>query len=410
MNLRERLSRIRKAAVLREPPQQMPPPSQAGRDTDFSDWEKVGDSFCRRSVLLETVPTPQAITAALSILVPDLRPLIQSASLPSLENLLFFDLETTGLSGGAGTLAFLAGFAGFLPGRVQGQHQFEVRQYLLLDYPGESGFLEAVLAEITRAACLVSFNGKTFDTQILKSRCIMNGLHPPPFMHVDLLHPSRRLWKRVLPSCSQAAIETQVLGLDRSGDLSGALAPAAWFDFLKAGSTALLLDVCEHNRKDISGLAHLFAAFTQIAAAPLDTILQYRLDVEALALDWSKTCRSADLDAALFCTGRQLLTLAANNGHPRAALALGRTLLKEGEAEAGRALLLSVRNNSNGHHNTKALALRALAIDAERQFKDKKAALDFTEEALTLIDIRLSIQADFIRRKQRLERKGRGAL
>ena len=54
-------------------------------------------------------------------------------------DMLFFDIETTGLSGGAGTLAFLVGI-----GKRIGK-KLEVEQLFLRDYPGEPEFLEILL-------------------------------------------------------------------------------------------------------------------------------------------------------------------------------------------------------------------------------------------------------------------------
>ena len=53
---------------------------------------------------------PKQFTAAISVVIPDF-----AGTPPSPEELLFFDLETSGLSGGAGTVAFLAAFGRFLP-------------------------------------------------------------------------------------------------------------------------------------------------------------------------------------------------------------------------------------------------------------------------------------------------------
>jgi len=58
----------------------------------------------------------------------------------------FFDLETTGLSGGAGTLAFLVGCAWF-----EADGAFTTRQFLLTRYAEERPLLAAAAAELGRA-------------------------------------------------------------------------------------------------------------------------------------------------------------------------------------------------------------------------------------------------------------------
>src|SRR5207344_1330547 len=104
----------------------------------------------------------------------------------------FFDLETTGLSGGAGTLAFLVGCGWFEPDGA-----FVTRQFLLARHADEPMLLEAVAAELARAGALVSFNGKSFDAPLLEGRylfhrMVWSGRELP---HLDVLHPARRFWK-----------------------------------------------------------------------------------------------------------------------------------------------------------------------------------------------------------------------
>ncbi|MDR1353720.1 MAG: ribonuclease H-like domain-containing protein, partial [Treponema sp.] len=283
-------------------------------------WESAGFLAARRTVTLDfPCALPPLFPRSLGIVAPDFSryladPAIRGEAGP--ESLCFFDLETTGLSSGAGTVAFLAAFGRFVPAAPAGPVPYTLRvsQYLLLDYPGEGGFLEAALKEFGAGGALeipggnpaalrqpplvVTYNGKTFDSQILRTRCLMNAIAPPEYCHADLLHPARRLWKRVLPSCSQASIETAVLGLDRSGDTPGSEAPDIWFDFLKTGKTGALHGICEHNVRDIYGLARLMAALAEIAASPLEALGKYRCDAERLALRWWKVCRGETLAPA----------------------------------------------------------------------------------------------------------------
>ena len=62
--------------------------------------------------------------------------------------LLFVDLETTGLAGGAGTYAFLVGCAFFEP------HGFRIRQYFLPGYQHERRLLAEVEALVSGSAAL----------------------------------------------------------------------------------------------------------------------------------------------------------------------------------------------------------------------------------------------------------------
>ena len=76
----------------------------------------------------------------------------------------FFDLETTGLSGGAGTLAFLAGCGWF-----EGE-SFRVRQFFLGSPSGEQAMLRALGSIFDEASLLVTFNGRSFDVPLMETR------------------------------------------------------------------------------------------------------------------------------------------------------------------------------------------------------------------------------------------------
>ena len=226
-------------------------------------WTPAGFQAVKKEIDTRTQLTlPSVFPLALPVLVPDMTRHIWRTDAGGLspENLLFFDLETTGLSGGAGTVAFLAAFGRLLPVAdntcgANSVYRLRVTQYLLLDYPGESDFLDALLPEFSARSFVVSYNGKSFDSQILKTRCLMNGIKPPEYLHADLLHPARRLWKNVLENCSQSTIEEKILDIDRSGDVPGAQAPEIWFDFLRTGNAEQLEGICDHNVRDIQGLA-----------------------------------------------------------------------------------------------------------------------------------------------------------
>ncbi len=184
-------------------------------------------------------------------------PLTRARSLPLLTSelddsrLLFLDTETTGLSGGAGTIAFLVGIGASLGA------DFEIRQYFVTDYPGEPELIAALAKEINEAHTIVSYNGKSFDLPILRSRFALNGRRLPPVGQIDLLHPARRLWKRSIGACSLHAIEEQVLKVERSEDVPGFMVPELYFDYLKDGDPAPLQGVFSHHLYDIHSLATL---------------------------------------------------------------------------------------------------------------------------------------------------------
>jgi uncharacterized protein len=105
----------------------------------------------------------------------------------------FLDLETTGLSGGAGTLAFLVGCGWFDLGA------FQVRQFLLTSYAAERALLAAVADFFGGCDLIVTYNGKTFDVPVMETRWAFHRIPMPldETPHFDMLHPARRLWRRL---------------------------------------------------------------------------------------------------------------------------------------------------------------------------------------------------------------------
>jgi len=175
------------------------------------------------------------------------------------DQVLSFDTETTGLSGGAGTVAFLVGWARLLPfSDPQRVPEVEVRQWFLRDHPGEPDLIQALDAAFAEARTLVSFNGASFDLPLLRSRWSLAGRSFPEKPHRDDLHPSRRLWKRLLDSCKLSRIEETVLGIRRQDDIPGAMVPALWFDYLRQGASADFLTplegVLRHHAQDVYSL------------------------------------------------------------------------------------------------------------------------------------------------------------
>src|SRR5262249_35440553 len=183
------------------------------------------------------------------------------------ERTLFVDLETTGLSGGAGTVAFLVGVGWFDLGA------FQVRQFLLTSYASERALLCAVAECFDAAALLVTYNGKTFDVPVMETRWLFHRMPMPleSVRHFDMLHPARRLWRtRVAEAnpraptndgggCRLGTLERVLCDVTRVGDVPGMEIPARYFRFLRTGDARPLEPVLEHNRLDLISLAAVAA-------------------------------------------------------------------------------------------------------------------------------------------------------
>ncbi len=145
---------------------------------------------------------------------------------------LFLDTETTGLSGGAGTVAFLVG-----AGYVQGA-SLVVEQFLMRDYGDEPEMLLRLSQLFSRFDTAVTFNGKTFDIPLLRERftlCRMREIWKE-FDQLDLLHPSRRVWKLRLGCCRLCELEGRVLGIHREEISPEAKCRSAIFPTFRAGT------------------------------------------------------------------------------------------------------------------------------------------------------------------------------
>ncbi|MBI5509277.1 MAG: ribonuclease H-like domain-containing protein [Deltaproteobacteria bacterium] len=167
------------------------------------------------------------------------------------QRFLYLDTETTGLAGGTGTLAFLVGLGWFEGGA------FVVEQLLLSRLSDEGPLLCRLAARLAAASAIVSFNGKSFDWPLLRTRFIMNRLAAPRPAHLDLLHTVRRVYRRHLLSLRLKSVEEEVLGLSRADDIDGASIPPLYWRFLKTGDGGLLQPVLEHNVQDILALPAL---------------------------------------------------------------------------------------------------------------------------------------------------------
>ena len=168
-------------------------------------------------------------------------------------DLLFFDTETTGLAGGTGTRAFMIGAAA-----IDGD-ALHVRQLTIASTGAEAAMLEVFRGWLRASTVLVSYNGKSYDAPLLKTRYrLMRQAEPlSGLAHMDLLYPSRRRYRGCFENCRLATIERRVLGIVREDDLPGSEAPAAWLGYLRGGSGALLRRVLAHNRQDVVTLARL---------------------------------------------------------------------------------------------------------------------------------------------------------
>jgi len=165
------------------------------------------------------------------------------------EDIVFIDLETTGLSM---TPVFLIGTM------ECGADGFVFHQYFARDYSEEASILAAFRERMADIRLAITFNGKSFDLPYLVSRgaCTGVAMREPEF-HLDLLHEARRLYGRDLPNCRLQTLEQHICGREREDDIPGSEIPAAYHEFVRTGNANKIRSILTHNLLDILTMADL---------------------------------------------------------------------------------------------------------------------------------------------------------
>lgn len=290
----------------------------------------------------------------------------------TIEDLLFLDIETTGL-GGAGAMAFLVA-----TGRVE-RECFVLRQYIAPSPPAEAALLEALIEDTgirTDDPVLVTYNGRMFDAPMLDGRATMHRQRGgfEALRHLDLLLPARIAYRGLLRSCRLVELEHALLGMTRPpSEASGAEAPGWYFRFLRTGDARMLAPIVEHNARDVVALAALTARIAALAAGEVAAG-----GVDALAAGRLLAARG-ELAAACTHLERAGATLAPRESRVEALSRLAALHKAAGRRDLAAPLWHRVGEESG------AGALRAwteLAIYYERHARDLPRALEVVDRAL----------------------------
>jgi uncharacterized protein len=391
MNLEQKLQSIRQHVALDPPQSEHRPVARATRRHDWAarldgELEPIGStgSFCVTSRFtrshthgLHRFSTLSRMSgSALSVVCRD-----PELSFADISQAVFLDTETTGLNMGTGTYVFLVG-AGYMH-----DGEFVVRQFFL-DSPGEeTAFLDALYDFLSPFPVLVTFNGKAFDLPLLDSRFHLHRretpFDDPP--HVDLLHSSRRLWKRRLESCALSALEREVLGVTRTkADVSGWEIPLQYFRYQRSGDGTPLEGVFYHNLMDILSLATLAVHIDRVVADPSCGLAEHPVDFFCIGKVYEL---SGDGEMAVFCYDEAMRRGLSGDVRQDCLLRLG-TIHKRARRHDAAILAWELLLDEGGRS---ALVARVeLAKFHEHVERDYVAAIDHVQQALALAELHRS--------------------
>jgi uncharacterized protein YprB with RNaseH-like and TPR domain len=284
--------------------------------------------------------------------------------------IIFLDTETTGLSGGTGTLPFMVGLGWF------SEKGFTTSQLFIRNPAEEPAQLSKLDQLLTNAQAIVTYNGKAFDAPILQSRYVLNGLSSPlkHLPHFDLLPLSRRLWRRRLESRSLKDIETEILGYTRGQlEVPGWEVPIIYFNYLRTRDPAPLAGVFYHNAIDILSLAALFLFLNQVLDAPESRPDLNPIDHLSLAILFEETGETERAIAVY----EQLLNFDLPDVYAtELRLRYGQVLKRNGQYDQA----VQVWNQDNGQQDIRVLIQLAKVL--EHQHRDYEGALQWTSLAL----------------------------
>jgi uncharacterized protein YprB with RNaseH-like and TPR domain len=416
MNLEEKLRQLKKAAKasvrerelerqleylrrLEDSPRKLPAQRAPRGIEEYVDGRVEASRWGEFFLAQQTLPfgRPYGSYRVGDFTTADLSPLslvFNELPIPEPSQLVYLDTETTGLAGGTGTCAFLIGIA------AAQSSQFVVRQFFLRDYPEEKATLAALAEVLERYRGVVTFNGKTFDIPLLETRYALARLKSPfgRMVHLDLLHPARRLWRLRLLSCELTHLEKEVLGIGREGDVAGSEIPGIYFDYLRTGNAQQLQPVFYHNALDVVTLAALAVEMARtISAAGSERALD-SLDLFSLSRIFNRA-RATDRSVA---TCKQALTAGLPESVETQALWQLASQHKRSRQHGYAVELWKSLVSREDFYAVKAL--EELAIHFEHRERNVETAMEFTVAAIARLRGRPSSASSLKRLNHRLQR------
>ena len=199
----------------------------------------------------------ETATKAMDAPTPAPRSPLEQMRLALPDTVMFLDLETCGFSG---SMVFLAGVL------VAGPKGMTLVQLLARHYGEERAMIHTLWQIAAQQQVLATFNGKSFDWPVVRDRSTLHHIEQQGPLaqqdapHCDLLHLSRRRWRKQLPNCKLQTLERYICGRHRTGDIPGHEIPNAYHQFVRSGDAWEMRNVLHHNALDLVTLFQLSLA------------------------------------------------------------------------------------------------------------------------------------------------------
>jgi len=317
-----------------------------------------------------------------------------------LSTALFIDLETTGLSGGTGVVAFLVGL-GFYR-----DDKFYVAQFFLGELAEEEKMIQELGQFFSQMnfQSVVTFNGKGFDMPLLETRFI---LHKQPFIlselpHLDFLFPARSLWRHKHESCRLFHLAREVVEAERSEDIPSAEIPWRYFEYLNTGNFELIEPILYHNQEDILSLLGVIIVGSFIFSDEKEEKLTDAMDLFG-AGRVMENIGEAEKSVHFF---RRALEGGLSDELSLTAKKKISYYFKKNQEWKSAVLLWKEMTSSDTQSKDHLLSFRELAMYLEHKEKKYEEARKIAEEGYVLsLDFSSYYEKDFAHRRERLKRK-----
>lgn len=171
-------------------------------------------------------------------------------SLAGQDDILFFDIETTGLSKVKNQI-YLIGIGYY------SDEGLNVIQWFAEVESEESLVLKAFTEFSSSYACLINYNGRSFDIPFTMERMSKYGLSMPDFTSVDLYTYTKPLKKILsLDDLTQKSIE-RFLGIKREDKYNGGELISIYKKYTRYPSQEYLKLLLLHNKEDVLNMHYL---------------------------------------------------------------------------------------------------------------------------------------------------------